>query len=348
MSARSLLLLALALPASQLGALVPEEGALFVRILDVGAGHAAVAIAPGGGVLVYDAGGGTDTLDKVLELVPAGAEIDLLVLSHSDADHIGAADEILAEYTVSRVLRTGHERSTYAWRDADRAVRDEVETEGALDLNLARHPIPPGATWRVGDAFATMVSGHSRPPSEWGPLSESERRNAVSVVVRLLFAGRAVLFTGDAVGRHNGDPPWTCIATEDGMVRNSPAVPVASDVLIAPHHGADNGSSELFIRAVAPDWVVFPAGHRHDHPRASAAGRYLDWGLPPERLLRTDLGDDEGAAEWDHGREPDARDPKGDDDVDILVRADGTILVAYRADGPQAPPAETTAGQPEG
>ena len=41
--------------------------------------------------------------------------------------------------------------------------------------------------------------------------------------------------------------------------------PMSSFVLIAPHHGADNASSTCFIRAVDPHWVIFPAGHAHEH-----------------------------------------------------------------------------------
>ncbi len=73
-------------------------------------------------------------------------------------------------------------------------------------------------------------------------------------------------------------------------------------MLIAPHHGADNGSSKAFIDAVSPEWVIFTAGHAHKHPRAVAAQRYLNSGVKLDNMFRTDLGDDEGVKEWDHGR----------------------------------------------
>ena len=44
------------------------------------------------------------------------------------------------------------------------------------------------------------------------------------------------------------------------MVDNSGSVPIAADVLIAPHHGADNGSSTTFIQTVNPTHVIFPSG----------------------------------------------------------------------------------------
>lgn len=308
----------------------PEEGALLARIVDVGAGHAAVARVPGGGVIVFDAGGGSATLEKIDELIGADAVIDLLVVSHTDADHLAGADDVLAGHTVRWILRPGRERDTYAWREFDAAVTREVEDEGAVVFDLSETHLPAGTAWPVGDGLATMVAGFAVPPVEWRLSGSSETNNAGSIAIRLMFAGRSILFTGDAVGRHSGAPPNTCIATERFMVVNEEEVPIEADVLIAPHHGADNGCSELFLETVDPEWVVFPAGHRYDHPRSSAAARVLASGVLLENILRTDRGDDEGGAEWDGERVDGHKDGKGDDDVDILIRADGTVEVAYR------------------
>lgn len=48
-------------------------------------------------------------------------------------------------------------------------------------------------------------------------------------------------------------------------------------------------------------------------------------------MFRTDLGDDEGEKEWKHGRIAGHKDKAGDDDVDILIRPDGEVLVSYRS-----------------
>jgi hypothetical protein len=67
-----------------------------------------------------------------------------------------------------------------------------------------------------------------------------------------------------------------------------------SDILVAPRHGADNGSCAAFIQAVSPDWVIVSAGRRYEHPNADAMARYLAEGIPTQHFLRTDRGDDEG------------------------------------------------------
>ena len=188
----------------------------------------------------------------------------------------------------------------------------------------------PGTKIPLGEATVTLVAGWG----QWtgaGP-TESERRNAISVVLRLDYRGRSVLFTGDTVGRRLTDSDDACKDAEQIMVANHTAgtVSLKADVLIAPHHGANNGSSTCFITAVAPEFVVFASGHDHKHPTLRAAARFMTRGVPATRLFRTDLGDDEsGAFEWKGGSIPGCNDPAGDDDVEIALRATGVADVDY-------------------
>ena len=325
-------------------ALDPEPGAVFVRVVDVGAGLCCVVRIPGAGdqegdyYLVYDAGNyqdsGATAMTAIRELIPDDEVIDLLVLSHTDSDHNAAVPTICDEYYVARVLRTGMTRigkTPKTLTRAREAVAGAVEDDGTLDLNLSEVEFPNGATYRFGDAFVTIVCGFGSPPSSWSLDNKSEKHNAGSIVVRLQFHGKSILFCGDAVGRHNGDPDYALIATEKFMLEQSSIITIDSDVLIAGHHGADNASARAFIEAVTPSHVIFSAGHRHDHPRASTVQRFIQYGsITADEIFRTDRGDDEGAEEWPHGRVPGNTDPKGDDDVDILIRPDGTIEVEYR------------------
>ena len=111
-------------------------------------------------------------------------------------------------------------------------------------------------------------------------------------------------------------------------------ISIAADVLIAPHHGADNGSSRCFIQAVDPDFVIFSAGHQYRHPRDATAQRYLNApvSIPPANIFRTDRGDDETEADhWEPtGTISGCSDGRGDDDVMIVLRDNGSVSVAYR------------------
>ena len=308
---------------------------VFVRVVDVGAGLCVVVKMPEDYYMVYDAGNyednGKTAIKGILEIIPEDEEIDLLVLSHSDSDHLAAVPRICRKYTVNMILRTGFERDGIkTWDKAVEAIEEEVEIDGAIDLNLGETDVPPGTTYDFGDVSATVVAGLHKPPVSWGSLDDSEKRNSVSIVVRLQYKGKSILFTGDTVGRHRTGPPDQCIAAEEFMAENANTVAIDSDVMIAPHHGGNNAGSTKFIRAVSPEYVIFSAGHKHKHPRASAAKRYTKNGVDRNNMFRTDLGDDEGGPEWKFGRKKDHVDPKGDDDVDILIRPDGEVVVEYR------------------
>jgi competence protein ComEC len=292
---------------------------------------------PGPQYMIYDAGNytgnGTLTFDKVQEVIPAGADIQLMVLSHSDSDHLGAVDEICDAYNVERVLRAGHQRSTGTWCDANDAIELEHNNHDCIDIELRYFEYPMGATYRFGDVFVIMICGFHEPPNGWGNLNQAESLNTGSIVVRLIYNNRSILFGVDAVGCHDGDPVNACIATERFMVDNDDVIPIDSDVLIAPHYGGDNASSIDFIQAVIPEYVIFSAGHRYEHPRATTAQRYLNNGVQLANMFRTNRGDDErdhGTREWAHGRTNNHHDEPGDDDVDIILRQNGTISVQYR------------------
>ena len=157
--------------------------------------------------------------------------------------------------------------------------------------------------------------------------SASYKRNAVSIIIRLEYAGKSILFAGDAVGREVDGPVLLrdCIATEKFVVDNAAQVPIESDVLIAPHHGANNASSDCFIDEVDPEYVIFSAGHAHHHPREKTAQRYIDNGVSVSNMFRTDLGDNEGDTEWSHGAA--GGDGPGDDHVEIIINQAGNIEV---------------------
>ncbi|MCB9065473.1 MAG: MBL fold metallo-hydrolase [Chitinophagales bacterium] len=308
-----------------------------VRVVDVGPGLCNLIKLQNGNYIIYDAGHfrgwGSSTIAQIKEYIPPGSDIELMVLSHTDADHIGAADRVLKEYNVKKVLWTGYEKSmvsgghptaTYRRLVAELNARPSVEN---INLNQADSIIVPGTKIQFDDATITFLCGFGKPLSSWDLNSAGEKINAVSIVMKLEYKGRSVLFCGDAVGRHIDAPENTLIATEKYLLENAPQY-LKSTVMIAPHHGADNGSSTAFVDKVQPEAVIFSAGHDYRHPRTKAALRYLKH-VDITRIFRTDRGDDEGDGEWDYLRIPDQEDDYNDDNIQIELHSNGTYKVYY-------------------
>lgn len=316
-------------------------GDVEIKVADIGAGLCTLIKLPDGKFIVYDAGVNTIATETVIhDFIPLSSDIELMVLSHTDADHIGKAGDIINTYHVKKVIWVGYSRvdggsastNTNVYNELVEALSNHPETENE---NLKEDgDIVPGRQMRFGDVTLTFLCGFGKPLDAWHLSEPSEKINSVSIIMKLEYCGNSVLFCGDAVGRHNEDPDQNAIiATEKFLIDNASQF-LPSKVLIAPHHGADNGSSTAFINAVSAEWVVFSAGHKstYQHPRATAAIRYLNR-MSAANMLRTDRGDDEGKSpdkEWNHDRIPGCEDVTGDDDIIIKLRGNRTYSVFYK------------------
>lgn len=309
-----------------------------LRVVDVGAGLCVVATVTDGHAMVYDAGrGGDRCIRAVRELVPAG-RIDLLVLSHSDSDHVRETVAILGENEVATIIHPGDPRGS-SLVPIRKAIADET---GADVWDLSRRRVPFGQSFAVGAATATFVAGwpdaHETIDGD-PPLDGREEmlNNGLSIVIRFEYGGHAVLLTGDTVGRMASPDDSLCQYAERKMVAATDSVRIESEVLVGQHHGADNATSNCFIRAVRPTYVVFSAGHAYHHPRQSTVDRLLANGIDKDNILRTDLGDNEGGSgrekEWVYGRRAGCpADGPEDDDVEIRLPSEPStpVTVGYR------------------
>lgn len=167
-----------------------------VTVFDVGAGLCVLGEFPNEAdstdsyYMIYDAGLSCD--DKIQSEVPIDEQIDLMVLSHNDTDHIATADHILDMYDINKVIWSGFERpDTDQWVDINEAIDNET---GAEIINLRTDTLHIGTTYLFGQTYLTFVAGFYIPIEEWGftPLQSSEYRNAGSIVMRIVFRGSSI------------------------------------------------------------------------------------------------------------------------------------------------------------
>ncbi|MEP0548106.1 MAG: MBL fold metallo-hydrolase, partial [Rhodothermales bacterium] len=193
--------LVLVAPASRAQSDLPDGTAL-IRVLDVGQALSVVAALPGDYYVVFDAGDdlpGNPVLTGVREIVPDGEEIDLLVISHPDFDHLNDALSLLDAYRgrVRRVVRTGFsEGASKTWQALDSTITARALAGEFKEVNLQHTELPPGATYRYGESFVTFLVGAPEPPPDWGLTSTSEQKNAVSLAARISYRGGSVLIAG--------------------------------------------------------------------------------------------------------------------------------------------------------
>ena len=109
--------------------LPPASGKeLTVRVLDVGLGDSILVVAPSGKTVLVDAGppgAGKKVLDA---LKRAGVDhLDFFVATHSHADHVGGADEVLKAVNTGQVFYSGYPQTTREYDDFLKAVQQATQ-----------------------------------------------------------------------------------------------------------------------------------------------------------------------------------------------------------------------------
>lgn len=238
------------------------SGRLALHFLDVGQGDAAVIRTPRGRWIVVDAGprfGEADAGRRVVVpfLRRRGVRyLDLLIVSHAHADHLGGAPAVVERYDVGLVAEPG------------RRVPDALYLE-FLDLLASR-----GVRWRparpgeriVLDGVTLSVLHPDTAWTGWG-----DDVNEDSVVLLLEYGSFQALFPGDA-----GFPAEERLRGHLGAV----------DVLKVGHHGSAGSSGDGWLRELRPRIAVVSVGRNtYGHPAPSAVARLHAAGA---ELWRTD------------------------------------------------------------
>jgi len=224
---------------------------LLIRVLDVGQGDAMLLTHPDVTMLIDT--GRHNRSDVVPLLRQHGVtRIDLLVITHPHADHIGQFDRVMEAFPVDEVWWSG---STATSQTFARAV-------AALEASSARYEEPrAGAVTTVGPLGIEILH-----PGAGDSLRDL---NDASISLRITYGSFRLVTTGDAER-----------AAEARMLaRHRDRLP--ADVLRLGHHGSSTSTSPDFLAAVAPSVAIYSAGegNQYGHPHAEVVDRVRARGI---------------------------------------------------------------------
>jgi competence protein ComEC len=229
--------------------LVPHaSNGMSCRFLAVGHGLSVLVELPDGKTLLYDAGsmGDPRRAARIVsqELRRRGRrQIDVVIISHADADHCNGLPELLSEVTVGSVLI-----GPGFLNDRQPLPKDIVE-------QCAQQHVPVGllsAGHRV--LLNSEVTIRVLHPAED---FYSNKDNPLSLVTAVEYGGRRILLTGDLEG--------------DGLTAllRQPALPC--DVFLAPHHGSRAANPPQLARWSTPQWVIVSTQEADSEERVAAS-----------------------------------------------------------------------------
>lgn len=227
---------------------------------DVGQGDALV-VRSQGVVALIDVGREPEPIDKCLDNLQV-TKIDLLVITHFDADHAGGIYGALNNRYVETAIISG-------FAD-DRPLVSLVETA------LAQSKV------EVLTGFAGM--GGKLGELKWRVLAptakatEAKDSNDASVIVSFTGAGYGLLALGDL----GGVGQTRLMRNAGGVLNELSGMPL---LLKVAHHGSADQSTELF-RLLSADIAIFSVGQNpYGHPTKKALDQAA---LSGSRIVRTD------------------------------------------------------------
>jgi len=229
------------------------DGKLRVDFLDVGQGDAALVTMPDRTTLLVDGGGNmTEASRRIGETVVSEylwwrglSEIDYVLATHADADHIDGLNDVLRNFSVGSAL-------------VARTPADDPEfakfSQTLAETHTHFETIQAGDTIHFGEVEVNVL---------WPPAGGATSGNNDSIVLRIQFGGRSILLTGDVEKAAEG----SLIASQQQL---------KADVVKVPHHGSKTSSTDSFVLATKPAFAIISVGRqsRFGHPHREVVERW--------------------------------------------------------------------------
>ena len=224
--------------------------------LDVGQGDCAVVVTPSHRIAVIDTGGLQNLSTGARVVAPflrtlGKREIDVLLVSHYDYDHVGGAVDLLRHVRVKTLVLPNEALTEESSKMRQRLLAEAQRAQVQLAASGLRYELDDGVELTLVDVPPEAVAG-----------------NEASTLAALVCAQGSVLFTGDMGAERER---WLELAHYD--------------VLKAGHHGSRYSSSPEFLQQVQPELTVLSCGmgNRYGHPHAETLERLRDVGSAAAR-----------------------------------------------------------------
>ena len=226
---------------------LPAEGTARVTYLDAGQADATLIQSDKGHAVLIDTGLKENADNLVSDLRRLGVEkINVLVLTHGHADHMGGAITVMEAFPVEKIYISPQARSANFYK----------KTLETIDKRNIPAEIPKfGSNFAVDDLNFTVV----------GPVdtAEQEKVNNSSIVLRMTHGNDAFLFPADAEKKEENDMM--------GAGAN-----LSCDVLKVGHHGSKTSSSEDFLTLCGSRCKI----------AVISMGADNEYGLPHDKTLK--------------------------------------------------------------
>jgi len=246
--------------------------------------------------VVIDGGPSKNSLAECLSenIAPWDREIEMMILTHPDADHLTGLIDVLENYSVSQVVvNFVVKESADFWEFHQKALVEGAQIYspqagdkfklGLINFSVLwpQEKLGDERVWRAGEGelaagrslSSEVAEGLLRGGTErfeiLGAATVSDEANETSIVLKLSFGSFDALLAGD-IG----------FATENKI--DFPEV----EVLKIPHHGSRYSTSDDLLKESLPELAIISVGKNFfGHPTEEVIEKLSNLEI---RILRTD------------------------------------------------------------
>ena len=259
-----------------------SKGLLKVDFLSVGQGDSEFIETPTGNKILIDGGPDSTVLGKLNNLLPFwDREIDLVILTHPEKDHMAGLLDVLQRYNVKYFVWSGVFKDDAESRQLATLLKRAQKPQNNFLAALTDFQPTKAVAVSIGDKIkignvkldilfpAQSFAGQT--------LKENASANETCVVDKITYGKDSFLFTGDIDEKAEAE------------IVNS-GENIQANVLKVAHHGSKYSSTDLFLAAVKPSVAVIEVGNNsYGHPTPETLQRLENFGI---KVKRTDKDGD--------------------------------------------------------
>ncbi len=226
-----------------------------VSFLDVGQGDATLIQTDTGRIILIDGGPSRVVLEGLSRhLSFFTRDIDVVIATHADADHITGLIPVLEKYHVHHIVLSPISGDTNTFASFYEAVDREVMEEGAV-IHIAKR----------GDEMSISSSTKITVLSPRESIPQNTETNAASIVTLLETGAYSFLGTGDLPTEY-----------ERELI---PLLPRHVTVYKAGHHGSKTSSGVQLLSYIKPEYAIISAGknNTYGHPHKETIARLHEY-----------------------------------------------------------------------
>ncbi len=225
----------------------PSDENMHLYFFDVGQGDAAM-IVKGDYQILVDGGPDDSVLSKIGEVMPiSDRKIEKVILTHPHADHLVGLVQVLERYEIGEIYISGVAHTSNQYLEFLSKIKEKNIQTTMPEVNQKEMIFDNGSLTFLW-------------PGKKYQEQTVENLNNSSIVSKFCYYSKCAMLMGDIE-----------LDGQSEMYSGNKNADFQASVLKVAHHGSNNGTNQVLLDKVKPQYAVISVGadNKYGHPHAA-------------------------------------------------------------------------------